>query len=364
MPQIGFGDPDSPGAPPTITLARILTKGAGRAGGSIVIETGVDYFERILDTADLGATGSIALMRHDGLLLARRPATPQLTGRSVSDSPLFQAYLRLGPSGVLDGPSPVDGSARLYGYATVDDYPLVIVVGRDKADALAFWFGWLWVAVVCWGLLSCTLMLLALRIGRESSRQAALIERLTLSEGRLQHSYGYLMRIVDTLATPLWVLDAQRRIVLFNDAFGRFTGRDAASIHGRPEAEVFDPAGAPARARLYARVKDKHVRALESEVCDGAGEVRTVIQLAACLESEDHSAQVVNSLTDITERKQAELRLAYLSDYDPVTGPAEPEPVAPRAGRVDPGGGGARRRPGAAAGHARTAARSAGPARL
>jgi diguanylate cyclase (GGDEF)-like protein len=72
-------------------------------------------------------------------------------------------------------------------------------------------------------------------------------------------------------------------------------------------------------------VTEEDVRTLEAEVRNGADQPRTAIQLAARLdaahlESADRAAQIVNSLTDITERKQIELRLAYLSDYDALTG--------------------------------------------
>ena len=89
---------------------------------------------------------------------------------------------------------------------------------------------------------------------------------------------------------------------------------------GHLEAEVLDPAGAPARDALYATSAADGVHALETEVRDGSGAPRTAIQLAARLASEGDAVQIVNSLTDITERKQIELRLAYLADHDPLTG--------------------------------------------
>jgi diguanylate cyclase (GGDEF)-like protein/PAS domain S-box-containing protein len=313
-PRIGIALPRPGGGPATITLARNLP--AGRA----VIETDVAYFQRIFDPADLGRGGSVTLHARDGTMLVRSPTLPHMIGHSFIHTPLFQKYLPRASVGAFEATSPIDGVRRLYGYSAVAGYPLVIVTGRDLSDTLAVWRGWLWVAIVAWGLLSATLGVLAWRTSRETARQAALIARLQASESRLAHSFRYLKSILDSLATPLWVLDAERRVVLFNRAFLQFTGRGEDAVTGRPEAEVLDPAGALARERLYAGSAADGVHALEAEIRDGAGATRTTIQLAARLTSEGDAVQIVNSLTDITERKQVELRLAYLADHDPLTG--------------------------------------------
>ena len=115
------------------------------------------------------------------------PRLPDAIGRSFLNTPLFQVHLPRMPAGAFEATSPTDGKRRLYGYSAVADYPLVIITGRDKADTLAVWRGWLWVGVLAWLLLSSTLALLAWRIGREAERQAALIARLTHSESRLTY---------------------------------------------------------------------------------------------------------------------------------------------------------------------------------
>lgn len=317
-PDIGLG-PRSAGGQATITLARPLPAVGKQQAAMLLVETDASYFQRIFGTADLGKGGSVTLLHRDGTMLVRSPPLDGAIGRSFLNTPLFQVYLPRAPGGAFETSSPIDGKRRLYGYRVVDGYPLVIITGRDKADTIAVWMRWLWVALVSWAALSATLMLLAWRIGRESSRQAALIARLTASEGRLAHSFRYLTSIVDALATPLWVLDAQRRIVIFNKAFVQFTGAGEDTLTGRAEAEVLDPAGAAARGRLYEAAAADGVHAFEAEVHNGAGEPRTMIQLTAHLDDGDSSTQLVNSLTDITERKRIELRLAYLSDFDPLT---------------------------------------------
>jgi diguanylate cyclase (GGDEF)-like protein/PAS domain S-box-containing protein len=312
-PKVGIAFP-APGGPATILLARVLPSGPA------VIEADAAYFQRIFDSADLGHGGSVTLHQRDGTMLVRSPTLPRAIGHSFIHTPLFQTYLPKASVGAFEATSPIDGVRRLYGYSAVAGYPLLIVTGRDLSDTLAVWRGWFWVALLAWALLSATLAALAWRMGREASRQAALIARLQASESRLADGARYLNAILDSLPTPLWVLDAKRRIVLFNRAFLQFTGRAGDRVTGRLEAEVLDPAGAAARARLYADSAAGGVHALEAEVRDGSGATRTAIQLAAQLTSGGDAVQIVNSLTDITERKQVELRLAYLADHDPLTG--------------------------------------------
>jgi len=185
-PQIALGAPGPDGRRTTITLAR--TPAAKDSGARpAVIETSAAYFQRIFASSDLGSGGSVTLLRRDGIMLVRSPTLPDAIGRSFLNTPLFQVHLPRMPAGAFETDSPTDGKRRLYGYSAVADYPLVIITGRDKADTLAVWRGWLWVGVAAWTLLSSTLVLLAWRIGREAGRQAALIARLTTSENRLTY---------------------------------------------------------------------------------------------------------------------------------------------------------------------------------
>jgi diguanylate cyclase (GGDEF)-like protein len=184
-PQIALGAPGPDGRRTTITLARTPATDSGAR--TAVIETSAAYFQRIFASSDLGSGGSVTLLRRDGIMLVRSPTLPDAIGHSFLNTPLFQVHLPRMPAGAFETDSPTDGKRRLYGYSAVADYPLVIITGRDKADTLAVWRGWLWVGAAAWALLSSTLALLAWRIGREAGRQAALIGRLTTSENRLTY---------------------------------------------------------------------------------------------------------------------------------------------------------------------------------
>jgi diguanylate cyclase (GGDEF)-like protein len=263
-PQVALGHD---GRRATITLARVLPAADGGAA-TVVIETDVAYFQRIFASSDLGSGGSVTLLRRDGVMLVRSPALPDAIGRSFLNTPLFQVYLPRAADGAFEATSPTDGKRRLYGYASVADYPLVIITGRDKADTLAVWRGWLWVGVLAWALLSATLALLAWRIGREASRQAALIARLKTSESRLtyladfdpltglpnqNHLRRALGQAIDAAAADggqvVLMLVALERLQEVPDLLGREAGDEAVRLVAARLLRLAPQAMCPARVK-------------------------------------------------------------------------------------------------------------------
>jgi diguanylate cyclase (GGDEF)-like protein/PAS domain S-box-containing protein len=242
-------------------------------------------------------------------------------GRSFIQSPLFQQHLPASPRGAFETVSPIDGQTRIYGYDAVSNYPLVIITGMNKSVALAPWYGRVWTAVSLVLVICLVLMFLAWRVGRDTARQRALIARLADSEARAGKSAGYLATILNAVRTPIWVLDSTYRVVMHNEAFARFVGRSQAELAGQPEAQVLDAAGAAERERRYALVlgTGRSDEALAT-VQDSSGEARTVIHQTAQLLDASGQVQLVSLLTDITERERAEAHLAYLANFDALTG--------------------------------------------
>jgi len=304
-----------------IEVVRPLRDREGRRIGSILAEVDSEQFERIYSLVELGEGGSVTLLHRDGTMLVRGPTLPMSIGRSFAHTPLFKKHLPARPRGDFDTISPVDGLARLYGYDTVGNYPLVIITGMNKSAALAPWYGRLWTAASLLTLVCLALAFLAWRVARDTRRQQTLIARLEASEAQAGRSAGYLAAILNAVRTPIWVVDGARRLVVWNEAFTRFVGRTPAELAGRLESEVLDPAGAAERERRYALVlgTGRTDEALAT-VGDGAGDARSVIQQTSQLLDASGQVQLVNLLTDITERERAEAHLAYLANFDDLTG--------------------------------------------
>ncbi|MFC0253690.1 bifunctional diguanylate cyclase/phosphodiesterase [Massilia consociata] len=318
--HIGMSDIDRATGRGILNFVQPVLDRSGRRAGTVVAQVDSVRFERLYNLVELGPGGSVTLLRRDGTMLVRGPAYPPGIGRSMAHTPLFREHLPRASRGAFQADSPIDGSPGLYGYDMVEGAELVIITGMKRSVALAGWYGRLWTALAFYLLLSAVLALLAWRVARDSQRQFRLVELVSASEARLVKRFDYLSSIVNAIGAPVWVLDSARRIVLANDAFARLVGRPRDALPGLEERAVFDGADAE-RERRYEAVL-AHGASLDAagSVRDGSGETRTVIQLTTRLTSEDGKAHLVNVLTDITERERAEARLAWLAEFDAVTG--------------------------------------------
>ena len=304
-----------------ISAARPLRDGAGRRIGTILAQVDSQRFERMYSVVELGEGGSVTLFHRDGTMLVRGPNFPSGIGRSFYRTPLFLEQLPASERGAFEAVSPIDGRPRLYGYDAVSNYPLVIISGMDKSTALASWYGRVWTAALFLALISVGVVLVAWRVARDGRRNHALIARLEASEARAGNSAVYLDTILNAVGTPIWVLDRARRLVMCNDAFRRFVGRGGADLAGQAEAEVLDPDGASERERRYSAVLDSgRTGEAMTVIRDSGGDNRTVIQQTAPLLDQAGQMQLVSVLADITEREKAEAHLAYLANFDVLTG--------------------------------------------
>ncbi|MGE5540282.1 MAG: ATP-binding protein [Gemmatimonas sp.] len=118
-------------------VARKITDAQGRllgvAAGALPLRYFVDLYRAVLASDD----AAIALIKPDGMLLARYPTTDAV-GRRFADF-AGQRALRGGMSGTIREPSPLDGSFRIKAAHVTANYPLVVLTTRMMDAALEPW---------------------------------------------------------------------------------------------------------------------------------------------------------------------------------------------------------------------------------
>ncbi|WP_233268310.1 sensor domain-containing diguanylate cyclase [Pantoea sp. BAV 3049] len=235
-----------------IPVSMRLNNSDGSFRGVLLATLRIDYFRQMFGYYNLGDRGLMALMSSNGSILYARPFPDSTINQNISRSPLFSSLLKTSPSGTAIYKAALDGVERVFGYASLKRYPLVVTVGFDRQQLLHAWFADLIVYVVL-----CLMLLLALaalgylllrNIGQNIRDQRelalvrdqlttmnrtlqtlALVDSLTGLANRRQFDL-YLDRSLERsrkLRTPLALLmidvDSFKR---FNDTYGHLAGDD------------------------------------------------------------------------------------------------------------------------------------------
>lgn len=166
------------GSPWFLSISRRITLPDGRFYGVAVAALEPKYFVGFYRSIDVGAGGVVALIHRSGLLIARYPEHERGVGVSHADRTLFTVELARAGAGTYIDYSKVDGTERLYGYRTVEPFPLVVAVGLSKSALLAAWRGQAMLAGAAAGAVILAVILATVLIIRRRARDLALAERL------------------------------------------------------------------------------------------------------------------------------------------------------------------------------------------
>ncbi|MGM0413173.1 MAG: diguanylate cyclase [Pseudomonadota bacterium] len=156
----------------------------------------------------------------------------------------------------------------------------------------------------------------------EIGHLARILEQLSAAERREWEQRAFLDTLIETIPNPIFYKDAKGRYQGCNQAFLDAVGRDRDAIIGRTVEDIW-PADLAQRYReadddLFARGGRQRY---ETEAEIAGGERRDVLFDKAVLTNDQgETIGLIGVVTDITERKALEAKLAHEASHDGLTG--------------------------------------------
>jgi diguanylate cyclase (GGDEF)-like protein len=297
----------------TVYLARKLTDPNGEFLGVILGAIDLSYFEKIFGSIVLREGSSITLYRADGVLLARYPRAESVIGKSFK-FPI--SALGNSNSGTTRFFSQIEGKDRQLAAHRLAHYPLLMSVAVDTSDALVSWQKETRTLLGAGGLAALTVAVMILLIVRQLAKAQIISTRmLVLEKQRLDTA-------MNNMPQGLIMFDSAERLVVCNDLYIEMYGLSRDIV--KPGCSLLELLRYRAkagnllhhdpdqyRAKLVAALALGKVTTLICETADGREVLVTNSPMAA--------GGWVATHEDITERRQAETKIAYMVHHDALT---------------------------------------------
>jgi|GEM_PF-1636774 len=120
----------------SIPITRRIETNDGRFLGVAYLSIDPAYFAQPFLSSKQGPRDSMLVLGEDGVIRAIRIGDKVLYGESVAQSPLLLEQ-RQRPAGWMRSASPLDGDDKLISYDSIPGYRLIVVITRSEADLLA-----------------------------------------------------------------------------------------------------------------------------------------------------------------------------------------------------------------------------------
>ena len=290
-------------------IARKFTGPNGKYLGVVLGVVTVQSFEQIFEAITPTPNSTITLIRRDGMVLARWPQLETALGHSLPDRELFANLLSTSDHATVRRIGVFDGKDRLFAVDSLAHYPIVVVVSTLVADVVAHWqneviyiasAGFL-MAFIVGGLV----FLSALQVGR-----------------RLRGQNLQFDTALNNMVQGLVMFDSSARIVVCNQRYiqmyklSREVVKPGCTLHKllehRKEVGLFtgDPEQR-CRTILDAIARQETV-VWAHEISNG--------RMIQTMDRPMPGGGWVSTHEDVTERKRADAKIAYMAHHDELTG--------------------------------------------
>ncbi|HTY67140.1 MAG TPA: cache domain-containing protein [Alphaproteobacteria bacterium] len=221
-------------------LTRRMEDANGRFLGVVGADIDPVYLSRLYAAIDLGPHSAIALLTTDEVMLARYPWIEGRVGRAVENFNLHQLLTqdKIGSTRGISGSDHID---RLYGYAALDDYPVVVRTVLDTSVVLDEW--WRHASVAGIWVIGADIVI------------AALIALLVLQLRRRERSEARFRDFAEAASDWYWETDGDLRFSYVSRAG-----------HGHTGFPVHDALGRSLRDLMITQPGDLTVGQLEDDI--------------------------------------------------------------------------------------------------
>ena len=294
----------------TVVLARAVVDAQGKFRGIVFARLQPTYFQELYRSV-LHLDGSaVTVFRRDATLLFREPHVEELVGQRLPELPLFATMLPRAERGSYEAVARSDAKLRVFAYAALRAYPMVIVAHRTKDDILARWRNNALLVLLLTALLLPAGGWLVGRLLRALREQERAAEALLLSASVFEHTQEGIL-----------ITDADRRIIDVNRAFTELTGYTLDDLRGQT----------PALFRSDRQDKAFYDALWHSIETTGEwrGEIWNykksgalypgLLNLRAVRNAAGKTTHYIAVYADISELKDTQQHLEQLANYDPLT---------------------------------------------
>ena len=231
-------------------LARRIEGRDGRFVGVVLSSIHTRYVEEFYRAITLREGGSVALLRQDGLMLARYPHVEPAIGQKLAPQSMFYGAVEAG-GGTYRSPGYVDGIARVVSVHPLRDFPVVIAVAAAEEAILANWRRQS--LLICIGTL-CAIVGFGL-LFRELVQHSRSLEK---SQATLRDSEARCRDFALTSSDWFWETDEKHRFTYLSDHIRDF-GQDPQSRLGLTRVDLAaDFANDPEKWQQHFAVLEQH----------------------------------------------------------------------------------------------------------
>jgi diguanylate cyclase (GGDEF)-like protein len=287
----------------SVQFTRRFLNREGKFGGVVVTSLNPAHLTDFYNRIDFGSSTSIALIGQDGVVRSSGGDGMFELGQDLSRTPAFQRALT-SANATFEDVNSKTGEARLVTFRKVRGHPLLVAVSLDKSEIFRSSRADFQLNALA-GLIL-TLILLAA------------MELVLASEAKARQKAEQLQLTLENMSQGIIMVTSDQKIPVINSRCAELLDLPPDFIKNPPRFDVLQKyQGAVANPVQPADAAPTTVPAVPAGVTERIMPNGSIIEVRR---SDLPDGSFVKTFTDITQRREAEARVARLASEDPLTG--------------------------------------------